>query len=109
MTDRHKGKRIGFWVEPEWADYLAARAAHVGMSQKAFLLHLLDADANRQTERMAYMLLGIVRDRGSADMNDLAGVFGLDYAAFSPVARIIENSGLVKIEGTNAIWLDGPN
>jgi len=102
--DRHTGKRIGFWLSTEDADRFTASAKAAGMSQKAFLLSMLNADANRQTERMAYMLLGIVRDRGRADMNDLAGVFGLDYAGFAPVARIIENSGLVRMEGAIAIW-----
>ena len=102
--DRHIGKHIGFWLSPEDVERYTSSANAAGLTQKAFLLSLLNADANRQTERTAYMLLGVVRARGSADMNDLADLAGLDYAAFSPVARIIENSGLVRMEGAIAIW-----
>ena len=102
--DHHIGKRIGFWLSTEDAERFIARAKAAGVSQKAFLLSLLDADTNRQDERMAYMLLGVVLARGSADMNDLADISGLDYTGFAPVARIIENSGLVRMEGAIAIW-----
>ena len=102
--DRHTGKRIGFWLSTDDADRFTASAKDAGLSQKAFLLSLLDADINRQHERAAYMLLGIVRARGSADMNELAAIAGLDHAGFAPVARIIENSGLVRIDGSIAIW-----
>jgi hypothetical protein len=102
--DRHTGKRIGFWLSTEDAERFIARAEAAGLTQKAFLLNMLNSDTNRQAERTAYMLLGVVRARGSADMNDLADMAGLDHAGFAPVARIIENSGLVKIDGTVAVW-----
>jgi len=102
--DRHTGKRIGFWLSDDDAERFVASARAAGMSQKAFLLSMLDADANRQHERTAYMLIGVVQARGSADMNELANIAGLDHAGFAPVARIIENSGLVKIDGSIAIW-----
>ena len=102
--DRHIGKRIGFWLSDDDAERFTASAKAAGVSQKAFFLSMLNADANRQAERTAYMLLGVVRVRGSADMNDLADMAGLDYAGFAPVARIIENSGLVRMEGAIAIW-----
>ncbi len=102
--DRHIGKHIGFWLSPEDAELYTSRAKASGLTQKAFLLSLLNADANLQAERTAYMLLGVVLARGSADMNELADIAGLDYTGFAPVSRIIENSGLVKIDGSIAIW-----
>lgn len=102
--DRHIGKRIGFWLSDDDAERFTASAKAAGMTQKAFFLSMLNADTNQQAERTAYMLLGVVRARGSANMNALADLAELDDAGFAPVARIIENSGLVKIEGSMAIW-----